>query len=54
MMEGLGAGVPMVAMPQWSDHTMNAKYISRTCGRSAYVCARTREEWWGRRRSRGA
>ncbi|KAJ1290441.1 hypothetical protein BS78_02G243500, partial [Paspalum vaginatum] len=26
-MEGLGAGVPMVAMPQWSDQTMNAKYI---------------------------
>jgi UDP:flavonoid glycosyltransferase YjiC (YdhE family) len=53
-MEGLGAGVPMVAMPQWSDQTMNAKYISRMCGRSAYVCARTREEWWARRRSRGA
>lgn len=26
-MEALGAGVPMVAMPQWSDQTMNAKYI---------------------------
>jgi len=26
-MEGLGAGVPMAAMPQWSDQTMNAKYI---------------------------
>ncbi|KAK8460168.1 hypothetical protein SEVIR_2G286501v4 [Setaria viridis] len=26
-MEGMGAGVPMVAMPQWSDQTMNAKYI---------------------------
>lgn len=25
--EALGAGVPMVAMPQWSDQTMNAKYI---------------------------
>ncbi|KAG2649945.1 hypothetical protein PVAP13_1NG143100 [Panicum virgatum] len=25
-MEGMGAGVPMVAMPQWSDQTMNAKY----------------------------
>ncbi|CAL5063349.1 unnamed protein product [Urochloa decumbens] len=27
-MEGMGAGVPMVAMPQWSDQTMNAKYIA--------------------------
>ncbi|WVZ58541.1 hypothetical protein U9M48_008807 [Paspalum notatum var. saurae] len=26
-MEGLGIGVPMVAMPQWSDQPMNAKYI---------------------------
>ncbi|TVU30834.1 hypothetical protein EJB05_22478, partial [Eragrostis curvula] len=26
-MEGLGAGVPMVAMPQWADQPMNAKYI---------------------------
>ncbi|RLN07631.1 crocetin glucosyltransferase 2-like [Panicum miliaceum] len=26
-MEAMGAGVPMVAMPQWSDQTMNAKYI---------------------------
>ncbi|OEL22039.1 UDP-glycosyltransferase 74F2 [Dichanthelium oligosanthes] len=26
-MEGMGAGMPMVAMPQWSDQTMNAKYI---------------------------
>ncbi|RCV12529.1 hypothetical protein SETIT_2G276400v2 [Setaria italica] len=26
-MEGMGAGVPMLAMPQWSDQTMNAKYI---------------------------
>ncbi|GJM84386.1 hypothetical protein PR202_ga00048 [Eleusine coracana subsp. coracana] len=26
-MEGLGLGVPMVAMPQWSDQPMNAKYI---------------------------
>ncbi|KAG0544491.1 hypothetical protein BDA96_02G279500 [Sorghum bicolor] len=26
-MEGLGAGVPMVAMAQWSDQSMNAKYI---------------------------
>ncbi|XP_052167340.1 UDP-glucosyltransferase UGT13248-like [Oryza glaberrima] len=25
--EGLSAGVPMVAVPQWSDQTMNAKYI---------------------------
>ncbi|KAJ1290440.1 hypothetical protein BS78_02G243400 [Paspalum vaginatum] len=25
--EGLSAGVPMVAMPQWSDQPMNAKYI---------------------------
>ncbi|KAM0859260.1 hypothetical protein ACQ4PT_047316 [Festuca glaucescens] len=25
--EALAAGVPMVAMPQWSDQTMNAKYI---------------------------
>ncbi|PVH65990.1 hypothetical protein PAHAL_1G120400 [Panicum hallii] len=25
--EGMGAGVPMVAMPQWSEQTMNAKYI---------------------------
>ncbi|CAN6182985.1 unnamed protein product [Urochloa humidicola] len=27
IMEGMGAGVPMVAMPHWSDQTMNAKYI---------------------------
>ncbi|KAF8723253.1 hypothetical protein HU200_021769 [Digitaria exilis] len=26
-MEGLCAGVPMVAMPQWGDQPMNAKYI---------------------------
>ena len=26
-MEGLGIGVPMVAMPQWSDQLINAKYI---------------------------
>ncbi|TKV94079.1 hypothetical protein SEVIR_9G270500v4 [Setaria viridis] len=26
-MEGLGAGVPMVAMPQWADQPTNAKYI---------------------------
>ncbi|KAL6845969.1 hypothetical protein ACP4OV_023417 [Aristida adscensionis] len=26
-MEALGIGVPMVAMPQWSDQPMNAKYI---------------------------
>ncbi|KAL6643032.1 hypothetical protein ACP70R_021213 [Stipagrostis hirtigluma subsp. patula] len=26
-MEGLSMGVPMVAMPQWSDQPMNAKYI---------------------------
>ncbi|TVU30835.1 hypothetical protein EJB05_22479, partial [Eragrostis curvula] len=26
-MEGLAAGVPMVAMPQWADQPMNAKYI---------------------------
>ncbi|KAL6845967.1 hypothetical protein ACP4OV_023415 [Aristida adscensionis] len=26
-MEGLSAGVPMVAMSQWSDQPMNAKYI---------------------------
>uniref|UniRef100_A0A0E0M3G7 Deoxynivalenol-UDP-glucosyltransferase n=1 Tax=Oryza punctata TaxID=4537 RepID=A0A0E0M3G7_ORYPU len=25
--EGLSAGVPMVAVPQWSDQTVNAKYI---------------------------
>ncbi|KAF8723247.1 hypothetical protein HU200_021762 [Digitaria exilis] len=25
--EGLGIGLPMVAMPQWSDQPMNAKYI---------------------------
>ncbi|TVU30827.1 hypothetical protein EJB05_22471, partial [Eragrostis curvula] len=25
--EGLGIGVPMVAMPQWSDQPMNAKYM---------------------------
>jgi pathogen-inducible salicylic acid glucosyltransferase len=26
-MEALGIGVPMVAMPQWSDQPTNAKYI---------------------------
>lgn len=26
-LEGLSAGVPMVAMPYWSDQTTNAKYI---------------------------
>ncbi|CAN8286575.1 unnamed protein product [Cochlearia groenlandica] len=26
-MEGLALGVPMVAMPQWTDQPMNAKYI---------------------------
>ncbi|GJN20436.1 hypothetical protein PR202_gb07814 [Eleusine coracana subsp. coracana] len=26
-MEGLAAGVPIVAMPQWGDQPMNAKYI---------------------------
>ncbi|XP_010517963.1 PREDICTED: UDP-glycosyltransferase 74F1-like [Camelina sativa] len=26
-MEGLSLGVPMVAMPQWTDQPMNAKYI---------------------------
>jgi pathogen-inducible salicylic acid glucosyltransferase len=25
--EGLSAGVPMVAVPQWSDQTTNAKYV---------------------------
>jgi pathogen-inducible salicylic acid glucosyltransferase len=27
VLEGLGIGVPMVAIPQWSDQPMNAKYI---------------------------
>ncbi|KAL5222751.1 hypothetical protein ABZP36_027464 [Zizania latifolia] len=26
--EGISAGVPMVAMPRWSDQAMNAKYIA--------------------------
>lgn len=27
-MEALSLGVPMVAMPQWTDQTTNAKYIA--------------------------
>ncbi|KAL6888165.1 hypothetical protein ACP4OV_009191 [Aristida adscensionis] len=27
VIEGLGIGVPMVAMPQWADQPMNAKYV---------------------------
>ncbi|KAL6883398.1 hypothetical protein ACP4OV_010812 [Aristida adscensionis] len=30
--EGLALGVPMVAMPQWSDQPMNAKYIQDVWG----------------------
>ncbi|KAJ6822715.1 crocetin glucosyltransferase 2-like [Iris pallida] len=26
-MEGIGLGVPMVGMPQWTDQTTNAKYV---------------------------
>ncbi|CAD6224221.1 unnamed protein product [Miscanthus lutarioriparius] len=37
-MEGLGAGVPMVAMPQWSDQTMNAKYIEDVWRVGVRVC----------------
>ncbi|KAF8701128.1 hypothetical protein HU200_033789 [Digitaria exilis] len=37
-MEGMGAGVPMVAMPQWSDQTMNAKYIEDMWRVGVRVC----------------
>ncbi|KAF8780798.1 hypothetical protein HU200_000741 [Digitaria exilis] len=37
-MEGMGAGVPMVAMPQWSDQTMNAKYIEDVWRVGVRVC----------------
>ncbi|CAL5082387.1 unnamed protein product [Urochloa decumbens] len=41
-MEGMGAGVPMVAMPHWSDQTMNAKYIADVWRVGVRVCPNER------------
>lgn len=32
VLEAIGLGVPMVAMPQWSDQTTNAKYVEDVWG----------------------